>query len=247
MQQTDTYNDAALIERAIARTQDIYAGFPMPVEPGWSKGEPQLGQIRYQEMRRAIQMIEGVNPAVAAWPTRSYERERAVWLKNNFSGPAIWREKTLIDTKGSRVKGILGKWYLRNSGMGGLLDPPGRATHFWSIEYRGKFIGHGCCALEGMLKQEDRNWVPMEVRLMCKDLLRRFPGDAQDESWIRECYNYFRGCYSPDGENRNVSDCVIPKTPIEQITARSDWGHRHLAYLHIRQYDPTHQLREDLI
>lgn len=244
--------DPALIEKTIARIPEIYSRFPLSDKPGWAaKGDAAIGQIRHAEIRRAIQMIESVNPEVAPWPTRSYEREREIWLRNSFGGPAIWKEKTLIDTKASRVKGKLGKWYLRNNGMGGLLDPPGRATHFWSIEYRGKYLGAGCAALEGMAKpdDQDREWIPVEVRTLARDLLKFFPGDHLDERWIRECYNYFRNCYSPDGENRNVGDCIIPKDQFQRELMREtpSWQVRHLAYLHIRKFDPQHQLREDLL
>ena len=128
-------------------------------------------------------------------------------------------------------------FYLRQSGMGGFLNPPGNAEHLYSIsEERG---GHevGSYSL-GAAAQSD--WLPATVRMRAQRKLEQRPGESS-EQWIQSVYNYFRGCYSPDGIDRNASKCIIPKG---DHAMPNEW---HLAVLHIRQWFPDHEVRVDLI
>jgi hypothetical protein len=126
-------------------------------------------------------------------------------------------------------------YYLNNKGMGGFLNPPEQAEHNFSIiEKRG---GHevGSYSLTGAIKE---SWIPQEVKSIAKQYLNKYPGIIT-EDWIKEVYKYFRYCYSKDGINRSVSDCIIDKENKEPK--------KHLGYLFIKEFDNNHNVRTDLL
>jgi len=60
------------------------------------------------------------------------------------------------------------------------------------------------------------------------------------EAWVRNVYGYFRSMYAPESGSRNVSEAVSDRDntlPPE----------RHLGYLTVKEYFPTHEPRTDLI
>lgn len=138
-------------------------------------------------------------------------------------------DKFIVKDQGSN-------FYLRtDDGMGGFLNPPTHPQHTTSIiEKRG---GHevGYYSLTGA---RDEKYLPGRVRGTANGILKRWvreKGQEQpDEVWLASVYNYFRNCYSPDGENRNVSDCLINN-------ANSLPPERHLAYLFVKEFYPAHK------
>lgn len=126
-------------------------------------------------------------------------------------------------------------YYLVNDGAGGFLNPPGQAEHNYSVqEYRG---GHAV-GFMSLSYAAESDYLPSKVKLVARRKLESAQGNPTDEAWIQSVYNYFRNCYSPDGINHNAGDCLIGKDyPAEN----------HLAYLFIKQYDPEHTPRLDLI
>ena len=126
-------------------------------------------------------------------------------------------------------------YYLRAGSGGSFLNPQGDAEHKFHVEEeRG---GHvvGIYSLRGI---EGCSWIPLGVRLAA---LRKIAACTPvcTEEWVQSVYNYFRHCYSPDGEDRNVGHCVVSKTPLDPA--------RHLAYLHILAWFPESTPRLDLI
>jgi len=129
-------------------------------------------------------------------------------------------------------------WYLENDGMGGFLNPPEHAEHSYSI------MGNGCyMSLSSAIKE---SWIPKSVKSLAQKLLAEHPGVITDE-WIVSVYKYFRHCYSKNGENRNVSDCVTYGKFWDNAEQEKDENpERHLGYLFVKQFDPTHTPRTDL-
>lgn len=130
-------------------------------------------------------------------------------------------------------------YYLVSESAGSFLTPPGHATQKFSIrEMRG---GHetGFFSLE-----TSENWIPEQVKKIAQEKLNQYPGNAKDEKWIKQVYAYFKNCYSPDGINRNAPDCVVCKNPSDKEYFNPSY---HLGYLYVKQYDPNHDIRMDLI
>lgn len=128
------------------------------------------------------------------------------------------------------------KFEIVREGMGGFLNPPNDAEHTFSLvaKRRGREIA--AYSLREALKA---NEVPEDVKERIRALLDEHK-PVFTEEWEHSVYNYFRNCYSPDGINRNVSDCIVDpenRQPKEH----------HLAYLFIKQFFPDYQPNEYLI
>jgi hypothetical protein len=154
-----------------------------------------------------------------------------------------------------------GRWVLlagRNEGMGGFLNPPGDAEHTYSVaEYRGSRSteAESMMSLRGALAE---SWVPEPVKAVARRKLAECKGEAT-EGWLRDVYRHFRNCYSPDGENRNASDCLIVKASpdgngfVLGSFGKDGWmaelppADHHLAVMYVRQFFPDHEPRTDLI
>lgn len=112
-----------------------------------------------------------------------------------------------------------------NESMGSFLTPFGHASQRYSVKnYDGQM------SLDHALEDKD---VPENLKEKIKKLLEDNPVEFT-EDWEHSCYNYFRNCYSPDGINRNVSNCIIDKT-------NNKPPKHHLAYLHIKSYFPDYE------
>jgi hypothetical protein len=114
-------------------------------------------------------------------------------------------------------------------------------SHRYSFaEYRGSRSAsyETCMSVQAAASDE---WVPEPVKARARRLLEASAVECS-EDWVRSVYAYFRNCYSPDGVDRNVSRCVIPKgdDPTPEPT-------RHLAYLCVRSHFSEHEPRVDLI
>jgi hypothetical protein len=152
-----------------------------------------------------------------------------------------------------------GRWVLEDGrGQGGFLDPPGYPTHrFAFLEYRGSRSTDYESAISVDTAGE-YSWVPAAVKGRARRLLAEHPPQCTEE-WLRSVYGYFRGCYSPDGEDRNVSRCLIVKpNPDGDGYVLGPFGRdghldelppadRHLAVMQVRRFFPDHEPREDLI
>lgn len=118
-----------------------------------------------------------------------------------------------------------------NSGMGGFLNPPGDAEHNWRVETFGR-DGEGGESLRFALKSD---YTPDAIKQQIVTLLAANPPQLTEE-WVRQCYTYFRNCYSPDGIELRVDKCLREGPP-----------EYHKAYLHIKQFFPDYQPRLDLL
>lgn len=148
--------------------------------------------------------------------------------------------RTIITTAGLPGGG---RWVLVRDGhgIGGFLTPPGHASQDYSVEeWRGSRSAEAetTMSVEYAIREE---YVPAKIRAACARVLKTNTGNITEE-WTRSVYAYFRHCYSPDGIDRNVSHCLIVKDD-EQLPP----AEHHLAYLHVREYDATHEPRLDLI
>jgi hypothetical protein len=129
------------------------------------------------------------------------------------------------------------KYVIVTSGMGGMLNPPKDAEHTHSVAIKySNGRDAGSMSLRAALKDED---VPVSVRLRIKSILLTTLPEMTEE-WEHSVYNYFRGCYSPDGIDRNVSNVVIDKT-------NSRPADHHLAVMLIRSFFPDYTPNLELI
>jgi hypothetical protein len=134
-------------------------------------------------------------------------------------------------------------YYLVNESMGSFLNPPNHATYNYSIrEYRG---GHesGGFSLEFGANKEN-SYVPSKVRIVCKNLLKKYPGEIDNPDWIEEVYKYFHNCYSKDGIDRSASNCIVCKNESDKEFFNPEF---HLGYLFVKSFNPNHEIRIDLI
>lgn len=149
-----------------------------------------------------------------------------------------------------------GRWVLETKdGMGGFLSPPGDPAHTYAfLEYRGSrsMDYETSMSVESAATEK---WVPARVRAKAKQILASAKRECTDE-WVESIYRYFRNCYSPDGVDRNVSNCLIVKpnpNGFGYVHGESGWleslppAEHHLAVLYIRKYFPDHEPRMDLI
>jgi hypothetical protein len=146
-------------------------------------------------------------------------------------------------------------YVLVNGGMGGFLNPPGDLEHIAHIamsRYGVPGPNSDTISLRGVFA-DWASYIPQEVKDAVAKLLSENPGDCKDEAWIRSIYNYFQNGYSKDGVNRNVNDrenvyFVNPvKHPIVAISLASEAAEKSLAYLFIREFDPEHTPRKELL
>lgn len=140
--------------------------------------------------------------------------------------------KTFICKDGSS------NYYLVNDGAGGFLNPPNDAEHSFSIQ---EFRGGDKMRICSLRYASEDNYLPRQVKAAAVRCIKAHKGNVNDENWIASVYNYFRNCYSPDGINRSLSDCIVAT---ELSKYPPEW---HLAYLFIKQFDPEHTPRLDLI
>ena len=122
-----------------------------------------------------------------------------------------------------------------HSGCGGFLNPPTHPEHNKSVEStrRDQFI---IC----LTTASTCDWIKDNVRIAAKELLDSWIApdiDSEEiQDWIHQVLGYFRNCYSPDGVDRNVSNCKITNGNPFEIGIM-----RHLGVLHILKYYPEYE------
>jgi len=130
-------------------------------------------------------------------------------------------------------------YYLVNDGMGGFLNPPGHPEHAYSIQEFSKGHEVGSYSLSAAMSE---SWMPSKVQIKAKWILKRWNAGAPDEAWLATVYNYFRHCYSKDGNNRNVNDCVTyGKFWDNAEQEENEDPTHHLGYLFVKQFYPDHK------
>ena len=156
-----------------------------------------------------------------------------------------------------------------NRSSGSFLAPPGHPTLRYSIEagpregtQRYETSGPNLIAgLDYALTNEYGDCPPAVVaeakRIFAESTLVR------SELWERGVYGYFRNCYSPDGVDRNVSNCLIVGQA-ERVDKGSQYDslnrgdvvraddprctpEHHLGYLTVKQYFPEAKPRPELM
>lgn len=120
-----------------------------------------------------------------------------------------------------------------NEGMGGFLNPPGHAEHDFCVRWEKDYL----CLSHAVTCE----YLPANLRQQARELLEKHTGTLTEE-WVQQVYKYFARCYSPDGVDRNVSNCIVTKKGSTELPAEYS-----LAYLHIKQYFPEYSIRLDLL
>ena len=148
--------------------------------------------------------------------------------------------------------------------MGSFLDPPNSPQRQyrvigWDRPHRTREPDFSM-SLEGAL---DSDWISEGIKRRIQALY-----DCADmqptEEWLSSVYGYFKNCYSPDGKDRNVSNCLIVRLAKQQPQREGEryrigtfreqpYGdelpdpNKALAVMHIRKFFPDHEIREDLL
>lgn len=130
-------------------------------------------------------------------------------------------------------------WRIVASGMGGFMDPPGAPSHSHSVEDGPAYNPSCCMSLESALAE---SYVPEHIKARVRGIIAQAE-ITYPESWVRSVYAYFACCYSPDGVDRNVSNCIVDRSPTFPVRDPA----RHLGVLFIRRWLPEHEPRMDLI
>ena len=135
-------------------------------------------------------------------------------------------------------------YYTESDGAGGFLNPPGDAEHNYSITgYRGGHLVESV-SLRYALENE---YYPRQVKHMARYTLKCNQGTLTDE-WVKDVYKYFAHCYSKDGINRNVNDCLTFGKFWNNAEKESEQpAEYHLAYLFIKSFFPEYPVRRDLM
>jgi hypothetical protein len=128
-------------------------------------------------------------------------------------------------------------WAIVRGKAGSFMEPPGHISHRYSVTSYGVYGGDSYGSVTNAL---DNEWTPEPVKEFLRGLMERENKPVCDELWLRKTYLYFKHCFSPDGEDRNVSDCIIDSSGI----GRADW---HLGYMYVKARFPEHEPRVDLI
>ncbi len=143
--------------------------------------------------------------------------------------------KTLIHTSGKD------NYYLVNRGMGGFLNPPNDAEHNFSIEEN----SNGSYSLRGIL---DCDYIPQKVKEIAQKVLNENQANIKDEDWIKHVYSYFNHSYSKDGIERNASNCICFGKFWDNKNEEKEYpAEYHLGYMFIKTFDPSHEIRLDLM
>lgn len=145
-------------------------------------------------------------------------------------------------------------------GAGGFLAPPAHQAHSYVLRgWASKAVAtrygiNGCNSISGInYALADEFDGSAEVKAQAARIIAESAKAVADSAppsalWVAMVYGYFRNCYSPDGINRNASDCLIWK-PKADATVCPTWAkpQHHLAFLTIRQYFPNATPDLDLI
>ena len=130
--------------------------------------------------------------------------------------------------------------FVKSTGAGGFMSPPGDAVHVWRVDVhtsnRRNARNTGIYSLDSIVSE---SWVPAPVRERAAKLLAEAKREPS-EMWIRSVYGYWRNMWSPDGVTRDAGKLSVGRPD----GAPLDW---HGAVMHIRQWFPDHEPREDLI
>ena len=129
------------------------------------------------------------------------------------------------------------KAVIKSGGQGGFLNPPTHPEHNWHVSSvkRDDFS----IALSSAVKAE---YIVDNVRQRAKEMLDEWeqnkPALDSDivQDWIHQVLGYFRNCYSKDGIDRKVNECLINKGNPFNIGIM-----RHLGVLYILQYYPEYE------
>lgn len=119
---------------------------------------------------------------------------------------------------------------------GSFLCPPGHPMHLFHIEDGSRKNPNLIAGLDYALEHGDPKLRASVEALHAKHR------PVMSPDWVLMVYGYFHNCYSPDGVDRDASNCVIPKKgdPVPP-------PEHHLGYLTVKSYFPEATPRLDLI
>jgi hypothetical protein len=144
--------------------------------------------------------------------------------------------------------------------------PPGHPNHFYEVRgaRRGQIMKnpHTITSVDSAATT-DAGYMPTEIVRQARELLAKAEL-VNSEDWQRHVYGYFRGTYSPDGVDRNVSHSLIighkwyvdkgsqydSLNRSDEVLAADDprvIPEHHMGYLLIKEYFPDAKPRLDLI
>jgi len=141
---------------------------------------------------------------------------------------------------------------MKDDGMGSFLCPPGHPSYEYSVHV---YYPRGNRTVRVTSRREADDFLSIEAALGGQDnipenlreQLQRLIDSAPvvcSELWVRHVYGYFRNCYAPAPEYRNVSEALVYSPESGDQRPPSD---HHLGYLRVKHYFPAHTPREDLI
>jgi len=126
---------------------------------------------------------------------------------------------------------------IRASGCGGFLNPPTHPEHNFSVVSTRKddfFMSLSSAAICGYIIMS----VKEEAQAKLDAWVRPDLDSDEIQDWIHRVLGYFNDCYSPDGINRTVTDCLTRNGNPFEVGI-----HRHLGVLFILQYYPEYEPR----
>lgn len=109
------------------------------------------------------------------------------------------------------------------------LYPPHHATHKFWIQEGLRKVKHSY----KLLDVQDAEMIDF-----VDNLIKAFPGDVKDETWIEKVYEAYADTYSPKG---------IKSAAVKDLFNYYYTPQQHTAYLFIKQFDPQARPRFDLI
>lgn len=138
-------------------------------------------------------------------------------------------------------------YYMVDSGMGGFLNPPDHPEHSYSIEgCRGGHVVE-MMSLSSCLDDYYRGGVRGAVKAKLKQWEQNRPAVPPHE-WVVKVYKYFRHCYSKDGINRGVDDCVTyGKFWDNAEQEQNENPYHHLGFMFVKSFYPVHEPDVELI
>ena len=126
---------------------------------------------------------------------------------------------------------------IKAGGQAGFLNPPTHPEHNFHVVS----VRRDCFSI-GLFSAAKADWIVDNVRERAKEMLDEWEAnkpalkDDNVQDWIHQVLGYFNNCYSPDGINRNVSDCNIIKGSPFKIGVK-----KHLGVLLVKKYYPEYK------
>jgi hypothetical protein len=136
-----------------------------------------------------------------------------------------------------------------SGGMGGFLNPPTHPEHYRSVKsYQGNhfFMSLSFATECERLDDETRNGAAVILSNWVKPSIN----DEPVQDWIYRVLGYFHNCYSIDGKDRDVNNCLI-WIEKDKKSFGDKWKNfqrnrnRHIGVMFIREFYPEYMPTDD--